>query len=82
MDHEIKSKIDSLEYKLIDIEIKLNKITELLEKDISPNCKKMSNHIDFIDKVYDNVKSPLGFICSKVSLLGGGSNESHSLTDK
>ena len=81
MDSEIKSKIDSLEYKLIDIEVKLNKITELLEKDISPNCKKMSNHIDFIDKVYDNVKSPLGFICSKVSLLGG-SNESHSLTDK
>ena len=81
MDPEIKSKLDSLEYKLIDLEVKLNKITELLEKDISPNCNKMSSHIDFVDKVYDTVKSPLGFICSKVNLLGG-SNESNSLTDK
>lgn len=81
MDPEVKSKLDSLEYKLIDLEVKLNKIIELLENDISPNCKKMSSHIDFIDKVYDNVKSPLGFICSKVSLLGG-SNESHTLTDR
>ena len=81
MDSEVKSKLDSLEYKLIDLEVKLNKIIELLENDISPNCKKMSSHIDFFDKVYDNVKSPLGFICSKVSLLGG-SNESHSLTDR
>lgn len=81
MDPEIKSKLDSLEYKLIDLEVKLNKVIELLENDISPNCKKMSNHIDFVDKVYDTVKSPLGFICNKVSLLGT-SNESHSLTDK
>jgi hypothetical protein len=81
MDSEIKSKLISLEYKLIDLDVKLNKILELLEKDVQPNCKKMSSHIDFVDSVYDNVKSPLGFICSKVSLLGG-SNESHSLTDK
>jgi len=31
MDPEIKSKLDSLEYKLIDLEVKLNKILELLE---------------------------------------------------
>ena len=28
MDPEIKSKLDSLEYKLIDLEVKLNKILE------------------------------------------------------
>jgi|TARA_Y100000389_G_scaffold163415_1_gene166669 hypothetical protein len=83
MDPEIKSKLNSLEYKLIDLEVKLNKITELLEKDISPNCNKMSNHIDFVDKVYDTVKSPLGFICSKVSLLGSNNeNKEYNLTDK
>lgn len=80
MDPEVKSKLDSLEYKLIDVEVKLNKITELLEKDISPNCKKMSSHIDFVDKVYDTVKNPLGFICNKVNVLSG--NENNSLTDK
>ena len=80
MDPEIKSKLDSLEYKLIDLEVKLNKITELLENDVAPNCNKMSSHIDFVDKVYDNVKNPLGFICNKVSILSG--KEEHSLTDK
>lgn len=85
MDPEIKSKLDSLEYKLIDLEVKLNKILELLEKDISPNCNKMSSHIDFIDKVYDTVKSPLGFICNKVNVLSGNEisgNELNNLTDK
>ena len=80
MDQEIKYKLDSLEYKLIDLEVKLNKITDLLERDISPNCNKMSNHIDFIDKVYDTVKSPLNFMCNKVNLLSG--NDNNSLTDK
>ena len=80
MDPEIKSKLDSLEYKLIDLEVKLNKITELLENDVAPNCNKMSSHIDFIDKVYDTVKSPLNFMCNKVNVLSG--NENNSLTDK
>jgi hypothetical protein len=80
METEIKNKLDSLEYKLIDLEVKLNKILELLENDVAPNCNKMSTHIDFIDKVYDTVKNPLGFLCNKVNILSG--NESNSLTDK
>jgi hypothetical protein len=80
MDPEIKSKLDSLEYKLIDLEVKLNKILELLENDVAPNCNKMSTHIDFVDKVYDTVKSPLNFMCNKVNILSG--NENNSLTDK
>jgi archaellum component FlaC len=80
MDQEIKSKLNSLEYKLIDLEVKLNTILDLLEKDINPNCKKMSSHIDFVDKVYDNVKNPLGFICNKVNGLSGNNN--YNLTDK
>ena len=85
MDSEIKSKLDSLEYKLIDLEVKLNKILELLENDVKPNCNKMSSHIDFVDKVYETVKSPLNFMCNKVNVLSGkeiSNNESHSLTDK
>lgn len=81
MDTEVKQKLDSLEYKLIDLEVKLNKILELLEDDVKPNCNKMSSHIDFVDNVYDTVKSPLGFICSKVSIIGGNKEE-YSLTDK
>jgi len=85
MDPEIKSKLDSLEYKLIDLEVKLNKIIELIENDVAPNCNKMSSHIDFVDKVYDTVKSPLNFMCNKVNVLSGkeiSDNESKSLIEK
>ena len=80
MDHEIKSKLSSLEEKMNDLDDKLSDILILLERDIKPNCNKMSSHIDFVDNVYDTVKNPLGFICSRVGKLS--SNESHSLTDK
>jgi len=82
MDPEIKSKLNSLEYKLIDLEVKLNKIIELIENDVSPNCNKMSSHIDFVDNVYDTVKSPLNFMCNKVNLLSGKEISDNSLTDK
>lgn len=82
MDPEVKSKIDSLEYKLIDLEVKLNKIIELIENDVAPNCNKMSSHIDFVDKVYDTVKSPLNFMCNKVNLLSGKEISDNNLTDK
>ena len=82
MDPEIKSKLDSLEYKLIDLEVKLNKIIILIENDVSPNCNKMSSHIDFVDNVYDTVKSPLNFMCNKVNLLSGKEISDNSLTDK
>ena len=81
MDPEIKSKLNSLEYKLIDLEVKLNTILELLEKDVQPNCKKMSSHIDFVENVYDNVKNPLGFLCNKVSGFMG-SNDNYSLDNQ
>lgn len=44
---------------------KLDKIIELLEKD----CKKMVDHIDFVENVYDNIKMPFYYVMDKVSLL-------------
>ena len=44
---------------------KLDKILELMEND----CKKMVDHIDFIEKVYDKVKSPFHFIMNRFSGL-------------
>ena len=51
------------EIKINEINTKLDKILELLEKD----CKKMTDHIDFIETVYDTVKTPFNFIMSSVS---------------
>jgi uncharacterized protein YaaN involved in tellurite resistance len=63
-DEEIYDKI-TLETRCERIEQKLDKILELLEKD----CKKMTDHIDFIENVYDNVKSPFYYLMDKVNLL-------------
>ena len=61
--------------------VKLEKILEVLEDKVTKNCEKMSQHIDFIDNVYDNVKNPLGFICNKVGGLMG-SSENYAIADK
>lgn len=58
-------KLVALETRCERIEQKIDKILELLEKD----CKKMTDHIDFIENVYDNVKSPFYYLMDKVNLL-------------
>ena len=76
---QIINKIDKLEtiMKILDsnmkrldsnmniLDSKMDKILEILEKD----CKKMTDHIDFIENVYDNVKSPFYYLMDKVNLL-------------
>ena len=75
----IEVKIDNIEVKIDNIEVKianmnddvvkinekLDMLIEIINKDVKENCEKMSSHIDFIQKVYDNVKSPMYFICEK-----------------
>lgn len=62
---QIENKIDKLETNMNRLESKLDKLLEILEKD----CKKMTDHIDFIENVYDNVKSPFYYLMDKVNLL-------------
>jgi hypothetical protein len=65
---QIEQKIDKiveLENRTERIEQKIDKILELLEKD----CKKMSDHIDFVENVYDNVKMPFYYVMDKVNNL-------------
>jgi len=64
MNQDILEKI-TLDIRCERMEQKLDKILELLEKD----CKKMTDHIDFIENVYDNVKSPFYYLMDKVNLL-------------
>jgi hypothetical protein len=56
--------IYSLNKRLTDIDIKLNKILELLS--VMP---KLDTHIDFITTTYDTIKQPLTFITSSVERL-------------
>ena len=80
VNREVKEHLKRLETKIDDLDDKLSDILLLLERDVKPNCNKMSSHIDFIDTIYENVKNPLGYICSKVGKLSD--NETHALTGK
>lgn len=60
---------------------KLDIVLESLEENVEKNCKKMAEHIDFVENVYDNVKNPLGFVCDKVKYYIGNKKQ-YSLTDE
>lgn len=59
---------------------KLDIVLESLEENVEKNCKKMAEHIDFVENVYDNVKNPLGFVCDKVKYYIGNKKQ-YSLTN-
>lgn len=48
--------------------IKLDRIEKLLNENKS-NCDKMSNHIDFIERIYEYIKQPLFYITNRFKLL-------------
>ena len=62
----LHEKIETLDLKLLNIELKLDLILHTLQKN-TDDCHKMSQHIDFVETVYNNVKNPLGYICNKVN---------------
>ena len=67
----IKNEILKLENQFKIFETKIDKILELLEKD----CKKMSDHIDFVENVYDSVKMPFYYVMDKVNYLVSSENK-------
>lgn len=72
--------MDKLEKRIDDIEKKMDKLIDLIENKVEPNTNKMSNHIDFIETVYDNIKNPLGYFIHKLSYFKGN-EENHSIEE-
>lgn len=64
---EIEEEIINIKDRLTNIENKLDKIIMLLNNNVIQNCEKMSEHIDFVDNVYQSVRKPLSYICSLTS---------------
>lgn len=69
---ELKDKIDSLTEKI-------DNIISILNIDIKKNTEKMGDHIDFIERIYDNVKHPLGYLCNKIGYLSNTNREIYLL---
>tara|TARA_B100000401_G_scaffold326512_1_gene226633 strand:- start:6167 stop:6451 length:285 start_codon:yes stop_codon:yes gene_type:complete len=78
---ELKDRIDLIEEKIAKLDQKLDEVFKILNEQVVPECNKMSNHINFIETVYNTVKRPLGFICNKIrTIMSVGDN--FSLTNE
>ena len=79
-----EERLSNLEAQQQRIEEKLDQILNILQTKVTQNCEKMSEHIDFIENVYDNVKNPLGYICNKLNYFNTEKYtlENVKLTDK
>mgnify|MGYP001169596520 CR=1 FL=1 len=56
----ILSRLDKIDKEILELNNTIN-------RDIKGNCDKMGSHIDFIEKVYDTVKTPMYYICEKIN---------------
>tara|TARA_Y100000591_G_C21377593_1_gene471848 strand:+ start:76 stop:288 length:213 start_codon:yes stop_codon:yes gene_type:complete len=61
------NKISILESKINKIEKDIEKILYILENNIEPNCSRMNTHISFIEKIYENVRSPMDYVCNTIN---------------
>lgn len=54
---------------IVELNEKLDRIERLLNNEILGNCNKMSNHIDFVERIYEYIKYPLFYITDKFKFL-------------
>lgn len=62
----LEKSLEMLIERLNVIEEKINELDQKITIN-SKNCDKMSEHIDFINNVYSNMKTPIEYICDKIS---------------
>lgn len=70
-DYEInylRNDINDIKHRITRMEATLFCLTDEIKK-ISKSCDKMDSHVDFIDKTYDNLKSPINFIKNKIDAI-------------
>ena len=77
----LSERTDNIKLKLNTLESKIDKLDESVNGDLFDECKKMGEHIDFVENVYDNVKHPLGYICKKIKYLTSNDDTQYTLTD-
>tara|TARA_B100001057_G_scaffold481577_1_gene555760 strand:- start:62 stop:394 length:333 start_codon:yes stop_codon:yes gene_type:complete len=64
------------------LEEKLDRVLSILNNEVVENTTKMSDHIDLIENIYNNVKSPLGYLCNKINYLKGTDKTEYTIENK
>lgn len=64
---EIMQKIDIMLEEIRNVSKKLDKVIDKLDIN-HEECSRMGEHINFIENIYESVKSPLTYICDTVNV--------------
>jgi hypothetical protein len=73
------TRLDKLENDIAVLTQSMNELRDTINGNVVPRCSKMDRHIDFVENVYDTVKSPLNYICGRVNRMMGGKPPSPKL---
>lgn len=60
----LERKLDILLERMEQMERKLDTLEQQMKGEILDNCRKMGEHISFVDSVYSMVKQPMVSICN------------------
>ena len=71
---DVLDKLNEIQRDISIIKKDVSEIKEQLNK-VENGTSKMTSHIDFVDTVYEKVKSPLNFVCNKFSMVAGNNTE-------
>ena len=79
MSDKVEYQLELLKDQLNSIEDKLNLLIQTIQdKDaiIVENCVKMGAHINFVNDVYESIKTPMFYISDKINTMMDTSNKS------
>lgn len=64
----ILDKLNNIEQKLEQIENDIKNINYKIDNNLINNCEKMGSHVDFVENVYNTVRSPLQYISNSITM--------------
>ena len=71
--------LEEIKNRLVRIEADIQLLKEE-NKIVSQNCLKMGTHIDFVEKTYEVVRSPLNYLKKKIEFVIGSSTQGELLS--
>lgn len=71
-----------MEERIEKLEKKIDLLTDIVNNQVVGECKKMGEHISFIENVYTTVKTPLEYVCSYFTVTSLPAPDKLQIKDK
>lgn len=71
----IEERLKRIEEQIEKLNKKMEGLDTFIRHNLAKDCSKMSEHIDFVDQVYETVRSPLNYICNNINYVLGDSSQ-------